>query len=86
VIHVTSAEGPMFQNGISLGALAMDRDQYVSHVREEANYEIARLKEILRQPGITQEEREIALAMLKFYEDVKVGELLERVVKLRIAA
>jgi hypothetical protein len=63
-----------------LGGIAMDAEHYISYFREEVNHEIARLKAVLRNPGITGEEREVALAMLEFYEDARMtheGSFLE---------
>jgi len=37
----------------------MDLDDYSSYIREEANHEIARLENVLRDPGATEQEREI---------------------------
>jgi len=59
---------------------AIDAEHYISYLREEVNHEIARLKGVLRNPGITGEEREVALAMLEFYEDARMtheGSFLE---------
>jgi len=50
----------------------MDAEHYNSYFREEVNHEIARLKAVLRNPCITGEEREVALAMLEFYEDARM--------------
>jgi len=52
----------------------MDQEHYVSYLREEANHEIARLKALLRDPRITEEDRGVALAMLEFYEDARMTE------------
>lgn len=52
----------------------MDREHYVSYVREEANHEIARLEVILRDPRSTQEERDVARSMLSFYQDARLEE------------
>jgi len=60
--------------------IAMDAEHYISYFREEVNHEIARLKAALRNPRITGEEREVALAMLEFYEDARMtheGSLLQ---------
>jgi len=51
---------------------AMDAEHYISYLREEVNHEIARLKASLRSPRMTEEEREVALVMLKFYEDARM--------------
>lgn len=66
--------------GSLLRGIAMNAEHYISYFREEVNHEIARLKAVLRTPGITGEEREVALAMLEFYEDARMtheGALLE---------
>ena len=47
----------------------MDQEHYFDFIREEANHEITRLRTLLRDSRITEEEREVALAMLEFYED-----------------
>ena len=52
----------------------MDQEHYISHLREEVNYEIARLKTLLRDSRITDEDRSVALAMLEFYEDARMTE------------
>jgi hypothetical protein len=54
----------------------MDRVHYISYLREEANHEIARLQLLLRDPVITEEEREVAQSMLDFYREAKIEELL----------
>ena len=36
----------------------MDYEHHVAHLREEANYEIARLEALLRDPRMTAEESE----------------------------
>jgi hypothetical protein len=53
---------------------AMDAEHYISYFREEVNHEITRLKAALRSPRMTAEEREVALAMLEFYEDARMTE------------
>ena len=55
----------------TLGANLMDAEHYVSYLREEVNHEIGRLEAMLRDPRITEEDRDVARAMLKFYEDAK---------------
>jgi len=50
----------------------MDAEHYISYLREEVNHEIARLKAALRSPRMTEREREVALAMLEFYEDARM--------------
>jgi len=52
----------------------MDVEHYISYLREEVNHEIARLKAALRSPRMTEEEREVALAMLEFYEDARMAQ------------
>lgn len=52
----------------------MDQEHYVAYIREEANYEVARLRTLLRNSRITEEERGIVLAMLEFYEDARTVE------------
>jgi hypothetical protein len=47
----------------------MDYEHHVAHLREEANYEIARLEALLRDPRMTSEERDVALNMLHFYRE-----------------
>ena len=59
----------------------MDPFQYSSYIREEANHEIARLQRILRDPAATEQDREIAESMLRFYQDAKVEETFTRVVE-----
>jgi hypothetical protein len=51
----------------------MDAEHYISYFREEVNHEIARLKAALRSPRMTEEEHEVALAMLEFYEDARMA-------------
>jgi hypothetical protein len=50
----------------------MDAEHYISYLREEVNHEITRLKAALRSPQMTEEEREVARAMLGFYEDARM--------------
>ena len=50
----------------------MNAEHYISYFGEEVNHEIARLKAVLRTAGITGEERDVALAMLEFYEDARM--------------
>jgi hypothetical protein len=52
----------------------MDAEHYISYLREEVNHEIARLKAALRSPRMTEEEREVVLAMLEFYEDARMAQ------------
>jgi hypothetical protein len=59
----------------------MDRAHYISYLREEANHEIARLQLLLRDPAITEDEREVAQSMLDFYREAKIEELLPRCVE-----
>ena len=59
----------------------MDRAHYISYLREEANHEIARLQLLLRDPVMTEEEREVAQSMLDFYREAKIEELLPRCVE-----
>lgn len=47
-------------------------------VREEVNYEIARLAAILRNPASTEQESQIASSMLGFYEFTKAEEASSR--------
>lgn len=54
--------------------LGMDQEHYVAYIREEANYEIARLRTLLRNSHTTEEDRGIELAMLEFYEDARTTE------------
>jgi hypothetical protein len=61
--------------------LRMDRAHYISYLREEANHEIARLQLLLRDPAITEDEREVAQSMLDFYREAKIEELLPRCVE-----
>ena len=56
------------------GGFGMNQEHYISYLREEANHEIARLKMLLRDPRITEEDRGVALAMLEFYEDARMTE------------
>jgi hypothetical protein len=56
------------------GAHPMDKEHHTSHFREEANHEIGRLEAMLRDPRISEEERDVVLAMLKFYEEAKTVE------------
>ena len=62
----------------------MDPFQYSSYIREEANHEIARLQRILRDPAATEQDREIAESMLRFYQDAKVEETFTRVVEAQL--
>lgn len=48
----------------------MDQEHYFAFIREEANHEIARLKTLLQEPRITEEDRGVTLAMLQFYEEL----------------
>jgi hypothetical protein len=50
----------------------MDQECYFDFIREEANHEIGRLKTLLRDPCISEDERRVVLAMLEFYEDPKM--------------
>lgn len=52
----------------------MDQEHYSAFIREEANHEIARLKTLLQDSRITEEERGVTLAMLEFYEDPRTTE------------
>jgi hypothetical protein len=54
----------------------MDRAHYISYLREEANHEIARLQLLLRDPAITEDQREVAQSMLDFYREAAIEELL----------
>ena len=54
----------------------MDREHYISYLREEANHEIARLGLILRDSRISDEERDVARLMLDFYQEARLEEIL----------